>query len=290
MMRALSSAAAIAAAAVAAIAAVTYAENVSQQPEPGKVIWTADGERPVAQEWASSCAQGASGPGDGVAPPDTSSPRIERQDSVVAQGRYAYAITVVPGDRCHQERAELSQGNPSRPSFDDRLFQQGDDRYISFQVRLGSNFDLNVDTWRLVAQLHQQGNLGTPPLSLDVERGEWVLYKTDANVDSHDTIALWHAPATKERWVKFTLHVRFDADPERGELELWGNPAGGELKSLLPSTRTYTMKKDATGAAVPVHARIGVFRNAGHFGTETVYYDGFTVATTRAAAEKSAFQ
>jgi hypothetical protein len=43
--------------------------------------------------------------------------------------------------------------------------------------------------------------------------------------------------------------------------------------------------------ALPLHARIGVYRNPdGPFGTETVLYDGFTVANTREAAEGNAFR
>jgi hypothetical protein len=50
------------------------------------------------------------------------------------------------------------------------------------------------------------------------------------------------------------------------------------------------MKVDEQRDSLPNHARIGIYRNPeGPFGTETVYYDGFTVATTRAAAEKGAF-
>jgi hypothetical protein len=117
-----------------------------------------------------------------------------------------------------------------------------------------------------------------------------VLYKASANVDSHDTLPLWSGPARSGRWVKFTLHVNFSADPASGFVELWGNPAGGEVVRLLAKTRTYTMKNDSAGRPQPLHVRIGIYRNpSGPFGTETVYYDGFTVATTRGAAEANAF-
>jgi hypothetical protein len=209
----------------------------------------------------------------------------------VAQGRYAYAITAAHGDECNGERAELGQGNPSRAGFADRLFNAGDERFISFQVRLASNFDVKVDAWRVIAQFHQAGGeLGTPPLALQVTGGDFVLYEGDANVDSGGTIPIWRAHAQQGRWVKFTLHVKFSPDPATGLVELWGNPAGGPVQLLLPRTRTYTMKKDARGAAVPLHARIGIYRDpAAGFGTETAYFDGYTVATSRAAAEANAF-
>jgi hypothetical protein len=260
----------------------------------GRVLWTADAERPAAAEWASSRADPPGpAPCPYSAPPDlTSTTHIRRVTDPFAQGRYAYAITTAHGDDCNGERAELGQGNPSRAGFADRLFNEGDERFISFQVRLASNFDVNVSAWRVIAQFHQAGGeLGPPPLALQVTGGDFVLYKGDANADSGGTIPIWRAHAQKGRWVKFTLHVKFSPDPATGFVELWGNPAGGPLRLLLPRTQTYTMKKDAGGAAVPLHSRIGIYRNpAGGFGTETAYFDGYTVATSRAAAEANAFR
>lgn len=258
------------------------------------MLWTADAEKPAAAEWASSRADPPGPkPCPYSAPPDlTSTDRIKRTTDPVAQGRFSYAITVAHGDFCDGERAELGDANPSRAGFENRLFKEGDERYISFQVRLAPNFDVNVDTWRVIMQLHQPGGtLGPPPLALQVTHGDFVLYKGDANVESGSTIPIWQAPAPNDRWVRFTLHVRFSADPSAGFVELWGNPAGGAVVPLLARTPTYTMKKDAGGVAVPLHARIGIYRNpAGRFGTETAYFDGFTVATSRAAAEGNAFR
>jgi hypothetical protein len=279
----------VAAVAVLVVGAVAYTD-LSEQP-PGRILWRADAELLPAQEWASLRAQPS-----GHAACSDSSPafydtaRVRRSTSVVAQGRYSYAITLAHGDRCYGERAELGQGNPGRPGFESRLFQPGDDRYIAFQVYLAPDFDVHATGWRLIAQLHQQAGLGTPPLSLDVEAGRFVLYRSGNNSDSSDTVPLWSAPAANGRWAKFTLHVRFSADPGQGLVELWGNPAGGAVVKLLGATRISTMKTDGSGRAVPDHARIGIFRNErASFGTETVYYDGFTVATTRTAAEGNAF-
>jgi hypothetical protein len=266
--------------------------KASKPSASGRVLWTADAERPAAAEWASSRADpGPQEPCPYDAPPDLAAPGVKRTQASVSQGRFAYAITTKAGDDCDGERAELGQGNPSRDGFEDRLFHDGDERWISFQVRLAANFDVNVDTWRVIMQLHQPGGeLGPPPLALQVTDGEFVLYKGDANVESGDTIPMWRAPARTGRWVRFTLHVKFSADPDTGFVELWGNPAGGAVRPLLARTSTYTMKRDASGVAVPLHARIGIYRNpAGGFGTETAYFDGFTAATSRAAAEANAF-
>lgn len=276
---------------VGAVAGCGHQHKVTK-PAPGRVLWTADAERPAAAEWASSRADPPGpAPCPYSAPPDLSAPGVRRVAAPVAQGRFAYAITTSHGDSCDGERAELGQGNPSRAGFEDRLFHEGDERWISFQVRLAANFDIHVDTWRVIVQFHQPGGeLGPPPLALQVTNGNFVLYKGDANAESGSTIPIWRAPAHTGRWVKFTLHVKFSPDPAAGFVELFGNPEGDAVRALLPTTPTYTMKKDASGVAVPLHARIGIYRNpGGGFGTETAYFDGFTVATSRAAAEANAF-
>ena len=271
---------------VTAVAAAVYLGALSNDDDG--VLWKADAERSASAEWASSRADPPGPqPCPGSTPPDRAAPKIRRVTSPVAQGRYAYSITVAPGDDCHGERAELGQGNPSRPGFENRVFEDGDERWISFQVRLGADFDTSVDTWRVIAQFHEPGgDYGTPALSLQVEGGDFVLYRADKNVVSEDTVELWRTPAVKDRWVRFTLHVKFSPDPHTGFLELFGNPAGGPVHQLLRKRATFTMRKGPGGRGAPLHARIGIYRDPeGHFGTETVYFDGYTVAKSRAAAE-----
>jgi hypothetical protein len=126
-------------------------------------------------------------------------------------------------------------------------------------------------------------------LALHVERGLFQLYRSDANRDSGDTVLLWQAPAVRGRWVRFAVHVKFSSDPSGGLVELWGDPTGPMTRLLAPTT-TFTMKVDHSGKTVPDHARIGVFRDPnGGDPADVVYYDGFTVGSTRAVAEKGAF-
>jgi hypothetical protein len=53
------------------------------------------------------------------------------------------------------------------------------------------------------------------------------------------------------------------------------------------------MKKDENSGCtetVPSHSRIGIYRGFGSPGTADVYYDGYTVARSRALAEANAFR
>jgi hypothetical protein len=72
-----------------------------------------------------------------------------------------------------------------------------------------------------------------------------------------------------------------------GFLEIYGNLGDGRgMRQLMPLTVMSTMKIDPnTGQTINSHPRWGVYRNSTIAGTATAYYDGYTVATTRAAAE-----
>ena len=50
-----------------------------------------------------------------------------------------------------------------------------------------------------------------------------------------------------------------------------------------------TLARTNDGTSVPAHARIGIYRNPTISGTAHLWYDGYTVATTKADAEASAF-
>lgn len=253
-------------------------------PPPGTVVWDADAEQTADQEWASSCAY----PAGAVAPPDMTTPRLTRSSTVRAKGTYSYRSEVRDGDNCYGERAELGQGNPTRAGFENRLFSEGEDRWISWQVYLPTEFALSATTWQVLLQWKQLGALGTPVLSLEARNNQFRLYKSDSNGNTNNSILMWSGAASKNRWVKFTLHVKFSPSASVGFVELFGNPAGGEVVQLLPKTSTYTMKVDGSGT-VKSHARIGLYRNTTISGTAAVYYDGYTVATTREAAEANAF-
>jgi hypothetical protein len=94
-------------------------------------------------------------------------------------------------------------------------------------------------------------------------------------------------PAQHNVWASFTFHVRFSSDPNVGFLEIYGDLGDGlGMRQLMPMTVMSTMKiHPITGQAITSHARWGVYRNSTISGTATAYFDGFTVARTRAAAE-----
>jgi hypothetical protein len=237
------------------------------------VLQSSNAERPWDQEWASeSCAD---------------SSRVQEVSSPVAQGNQAYKLTVQDGDNSYGERCELGQGNPGRTGFP--LFHDGDERWISFQVYLPDSYPIETPNWNVMFQIHQQGDGGCPPISLNVEDGQFKLYNSATPQYVLNTTEKWHAPAQRNRWAKFTMHIKNSTDDNTGFVELFGDLDGQGQKLLMPKTYMHTMTIGSDGAPMTNHARIGIYRNPKIQGTASIYFDGFTIATDQASAEAAAF-
>jgi hypothetical protein len=230
-------------------------------------------ERPLTEDWANYSCQ--------------SSSRVQQVDSPVAQGRRAYQLEVRDGDDVWGERCEIGMGNPSRSGFP--LFHEGDERWIAFQVYLPDDYPIDTHMWNLFFQIHQRGDGGCPPLALGVENGRWELFNSARNTYVLDTRMLWSAPAQRNHWARFMLHMRNSPDPRVGFVELFGDLDGHGDEQLLERTSTHTMTKDSSGGAMVNHARVGLYRNPGIRGTAHILFDGFTIATDRVSAESTAF-
>jgi hypothetical protein len=241
-------------------------------PAHGRTLWTAGAERPWELDWASySCAA-----------PE----RVARVPLAGALGALAYRLEVRDGDDSYGERCELGQANPWRAGFP--LFQQGEDRWIGFMVRLPDSYPLNASSWNVFHQLKQIGALGTPALSMEVRDAQFRLMNSDTNGDSQRTVELWRGTATRNRWTRFLMHVVFSPDRKRGSVELYGDLGAGDVRRLLPRRATHTMKRDAAGRAVASHSRIGIYRDLRIAGTASIYFDGYAVATTAPEAQPPA--
>jgi hypothetical protein len=259
--------------------------SVDNPPPVGSIVWKADAEQTIDQEWASSCLS----PGP-VAPPVLNDPRLTRSATTVAKGAFSYRIALNDGDSCFGERDDVGQGNPTRTGFENRLFSNGDDRWTSFQVYLPTDFDAAQSRWQVIAQWKGLGD-GGPPLALHVRSGNFVLARSTTNVASDtQTTDIWSGPAPKNRWVKFTIHIKFSPLISTGFVELFSdNASAGNVTQVLPQTPAYTMKVDTSGNPIQSHARIGIYRDPLIVGNASIFFDGYTVGTTRAVAEANAF-
>jgi hypothetical protein len=237
------------------------------------VVQASGAERPWNQEWASwSCAD---------------SSRVQEVSSPAVQGRKAYELTVRDGDNSWGERCELGHGNPGRSGFP--LFRAGDETWMSFQVYLPDNYPINTPHWNVFFQIHQEGDGGCPPITLQVVNGQFKLFNSARRTYVTDTVEKWHAPAQRNRWTKFTIHMKNSTDDNVGFVELFSDLEGQGMKLVMPKTYMHTMTARADNSAMINHARIGIYRNPAIQGTTSIFFDGFTVATDRASAEDSAF-
>src|SRR3954451_7736031 len=239
-----------------------------------RTLAVADAEHALGKEWANySCADRS---------------RVKRVSSPAAQGKRAYDVAVHDGDNSYGERCEIGMGNPGKPGFP--LFQEGDERWISFQVYLPGDYPIDTPDWQLFFQIHQQGDGGCPPIALGIEDGQMKLFKSARNTYVLDTREMWSAPVQRNRWIKLTLHIKNSTDPSEGFVELFGDLDGNGVKTLLERTATHTMTKDPHGGgAMTNHARVGIYRDPALRGNAHILFDGFTISTDRDSAEQVAF-
>jgi hypothetical protein len=238
------------------------------------VLQSSGAEKSWNQEWASwSCADKS---------------RFQEVQAPAAEGQKAYKLTVQDGDDAWGERCELGDGNPGRTGYP--LFHEGDERWISFQVYLPDNYPIDTPDWNVMFQIHQEGDGGCPPLALHVEDGQFKLFNSSSKNYVFDTVEKWHAPAQRNHWAKFTIHMMNSTDDNKGFVEMFGDLDGQGQKLLMPKEYMHTMTVDKdTGRPMTNHARIGIYRNPKIQGTSSIYFDGFTIATDQASAETGAF-
>lgn len=259
--------------------------------DPGSVIWRADAERPLNQEWAEyGTATHCAVTSDHV----FSDPAVFRESSVVAQGSHAYEFVIKNGDNCYGARTEIGQALPERAHFSvSRLFYQGDDRWFSFQVRLGGDFPVHTPHWNVIAQWKQLAATSVVPypmVALQVYSGAFYLEHAIGTATSGSTtVGKRLANAITKQWVKMSVHIKFSTNPTVGFVEVYGDPNSRGVRLLMRRTHFATLATDAGGNPVPSNSRIGIYRDSTIPGMAHLYFDGYTVATTRSAAEANAF-
>jgi hypothetical protein len=256
----------------------------------GAVVWKADAESSMAAEWASN----ASLPGE-ASPPSPDPTRIA-QSTFSAQGRRSYRFEMRDGDGSYG-RAELGEAMPAKADYENRWFRAGEERWIAMQYFFPTTWPTQ-NTWQSVLQIKPvTGGGGGPTVGLDAGRDR-LMFGGNTNVwgsaagnifDGAGQLPGNSYPLTRGRWIKLTWHVVFSADPAVGSLEVFGDLADGKrMRTLVPRRTRATMKY--LGRAVdPVHLRVGIYRDPAIRTTQSLYVDGITVATTRAAAEGSAY-
>ena len=192
-------------------------------------------------------------------------------------GRYAIQLgitgaTTAADGICCGSRDELL------PRFPD--LKEGDDLYFGFSTYLAPGFVTNAD-WHVITQFKQNFD-GSPPLSLNVEQGQ---YKIEGGYGYPGGSRQFTKPvgvAGTGIWTDWVLHVKFSSNPAVGFVEAWQDgtqvlsrfaPAGG---TLYPGTG------DRAGSYV----KTGPYRDPQVTIPETMYIDDWRIGTSREAVAR----
>ena len=225
----------------------------------------------------------------------TVSTRIRRVTSPVAQGTFSYAMTVRVGDRdASTQGARANGARPEQRRATDGRRSRSSNASGRRAVDRASSFacpgNLPDAPWYALVQLKGEGK-GNGPFGVYWEDERLVLKKSASqSYGSTRMHNVWVAasPTPRDRWIKLLVHVKWSTASD-GAYELLGDLADGQgFRQLKRLTTGWTLKYDSSGAPVNVGARIGIYRLAGPRDS-AVYFDGFTVAGTRAAATNRAF-
>jgi hypothetical protein len=261
-------------------------------PAPsGSVLWKADAESSMTSEWASNSSIPVA-----ASPPRPDPTRIA-QSTFRAQGQRSYRFEMRNGDDSYGERAELGEGMPATAAYQNRWFRSGDERWIAMQYYFPADWPSD-NTWQSVFQIKPvDGGGGGPNLGFDAGRNR-LMFAGNNNVWGSSTGNIFDGvgplpggsyPMTRGRWIKLTWHVVFSANPSVGSVEVFGDLADGQgMRTLVPRRPRATMKYHGS-TMDPAHLRVGIYRDPGMTATQSLYVDGVTVATTRAAAEANAY-
>ena len=204
---------------VLAFAGAALFASAAAQSAGASVLWRADGEKALSDEWAElstglHCAMTSDQVGGDS--------RAYRTTAMKDKGAGAYAFVINDGDNCYGERAEIGEANPTRGAMSDtRLFREGQDDWVSFQVRLGADFPKDTSAWQVIAQWKQlpYSNMPEPypMLALQVHNGRYWL--------DHRGSDTWSGPpAVLNRWATFTFHIHWSDDPSKGAVSIRATP------------------------------------------------------------------
>ena len=180
-------------------------------------------------------------------------------------------LTALDGDNYSGERAELGYnsrlGGLGSPWGTFYLYNAGERRVTSYDMRLPNDFPINTNTWQVVTQMKQTGpsanSGGTPVIALEAREGRWVLTQSDSPGSSSTTHELWSTPATLGAWTHISFDVTYSPNPSQGRIQV----TIGGVQS--PALTTYTEKYEISpgsqglnpGDPIPSHLRLGLYHN-----------------------------
>lgn len=173
-----------------------------------------------------------------------------------AQGTGAVRFEERDGD-------EPDFGGERTEIFDDSgpiLTHEGDERWYQWSTKFDGSFPNPTGGWFLILQWHSGS--GSPPMGINVENNGDVVVGGDGAGAGKKVIG----KLQKDKWVQYTLHVKFSNDSSVGYVEAWED---GVQK--IPKWSRKTMSSSEN------YFKMGIYRDPDSSGTSIVYDDDFRV-------------
>lgn len=165
--------------------------------------------------------------------------------------------------------------NPRAQALSPAIVNPGDEIWLQTKFMLPGNFP-SVPGWMSLISIFGPPFNGSSPWQIDIDDNE-LCWPRNA---TYDYDVPWRMPLVKERWVTVLLHERFATD---GWVEMWID--GQQVDFAEGGQRIAMQTQDSSNGGGPNAAKIMQYREAGMFGSATVYFGPLKVGTTREAIE-----
>jgi hypothetical protein len=225
-------------------------------PPAGRVLWTGDATTGDLSQYQKTPWNIVAGDPPAVVP----DPDHEKKASI----RFSIGGTSSTADGiCCGSRAEIL------PAFPD--LREGDDLYFRFSTMLAPGFPTDA-VWQVITQFKQNFD-GSPPLSLNVEQGQ---YRVEGGYGypggSRQFIANLGEASTGV-WVSWVMHVKFSTDPRVGFVELWKDGAVALSRYFPPGGTLYPGPNGVDASYV----KTGLYRDPTIDQRGTIYFADWSI-------------
>ncbi|GAA4751683.1 heparin lyase I family protein [Actinomycetospora chibensis] len=149
--------------------------------------------------------------------------------------RQAWQFSLGPGGK----RSEVLPQGPGTEPVD------GDQQFVRYTAQLSDDFPTDTGNWQVILQWHHTSPNGSPPLALQVTRGQ--LYMVS---EGDDMQAI--GPVSPGQRIDLAMKITFAQDPSEGSVTVWrdGRPTG--VTNWSP--------RDGTMSTHAAYLKMGMYR------------------------------
>lgn len=171
--------------------------------------------------------------------------------------RQAWQFSLGPGGK----RSEVLPQGPGTEPVD------GDQQFVRYTAQLSDDFPTDTSNWQVILQWHHTSPNGSPPLALQVTRGQ--LYMVS---EGDDMQAI--GPVSPGERIDLTMKITFAQDPSEGSVTVWrdGRPTG--VTNWSP--------RDGTMSTREAYLKMGMYR------AQAIREDGSIIVTDLKIGEDAA--